>query len=125
MVDEDFLEDFEEKEALLAHVDANEGWEINIDTLVDGIAGCSLKIRVAMCAKFGTCEKKIKGSKNPIVRMPHAVMFSPFNLIPMGRTTRESGWRLADNWGTREERIGGSQAPIGTLVKTPRSAHSI
>jgi len=28
MVDEDFVEDFEEEAALLAHVDANEGWEV-------------------------------------------------------------------------------------------------
>jgi len=39
MVDKDFVEDFEEEEVLLAHVDANEGWEINIDTLVDRIPG--------------------------------------------------------------------------------------
>jgi len=31
MVDEDFVEDFEEEKALLAHVDANEGWEIDDD----------------------------------------------------------------------------------------------
>ena len=39
MVDKDFVEDFEEEEALLALVDANQGWEIDIDTLVDRVAG--------------------------------------------------------------------------------------
>jgi len=43
MVDEDFVEDFEEEEALLAHVDANEGWEIDIDTLVDRVAGVATR----------------------------------------------------------------------------------
>jgi len=43
MVDEDFVEDFEEEETLLAHVDANEGWEIDIDTLVDRIAGITTR----------------------------------------------------------------------------------
>jgi len=43
MVDEDFLEDFEEEEALLAHVDANEGWEVDIDALVDRIAGITTR----------------------------------------------------------------------------------
>jgi len=43
MVDEDFVEDFEEEEAFLAHVDANEGWEIDIDTLVDRIAGVATR----------------------------------------------------------------------------------
>ena len=43
MVDEDFVEDFEEEEALLAHVDADEGWEIDIDTLVDRIAGITTR----------------------------------------------------------------------------------
>ena len=38
MVDEDFVEDFEEEEVILAHVDADEGWEIDIDTLVDRVA---------------------------------------------------------------------------------------
>jgi len=44
MVDEDFVEDFEEEEGLLAHVDADEGWEIDIDTLVDRIAGITTRI---------------------------------------------------------------------------------
>jgi hypothetical protein len=39
MVDKDFVEDFEEEETLLAHVDANQGWEIDKDTLVDRVAG--------------------------------------------------------------------------------------
>jgi hypothetical protein len=39
MVDKDVVEDFEEEEALLAHVDANQGWEIDKDTLVDRVAG--------------------------------------------------------------------------------------
>ena len=43
MVDEDFVEDFGEEEALLAHVDANEVWEIDIDTLVDRIAGITTR----------------------------------------------------------------------------------
>ena len=43
MVDEDFVEDFEEEEALLAHVDANEGWEIDIDNLVNRIAGITTR----------------------------------------------------------------------------------
>jgi len=43
MVDEDFVEEFEEEEALLAHVDANEGCEIDIDTLVDRIAGITTR----------------------------------------------------------------------------------
>jgi len=34
MVDKDVVEDFEEEETLLAHVDANQGWKIDIDTLV-------------------------------------------------------------------------------------------
>jgi len=41
MVDEDFFEDFEEEETLLAHVDGNEDWEIVIDTLVDRAAGAT------------------------------------------------------------------------------------
>jgi len=44
MVDEDFVEDFEEEEDLLAYVDTNEGWEIDIDTLVDRIAGITTRI---------------------------------------------------------------------------------
>ena len=43
MVDKDFVEDFEEEETLLAHVDANQGWEIDIDTLVDRIAGITTR----------------------------------------------------------------------------------
>jgi len=43
MVDKDFVEDFEEEEALLAHVDANEGWEIGMDTLVEGVAGVATR----------------------------------------------------------------------------------
>jgi len=43
MVDEDFVEDFEEEEALPAHVDANEGWEIDIDTLVNRVAGVATR----------------------------------------------------------------------------------
>jgi len=43
MVDKDFVEDFEEEEALLAHVDANEGWKTDIDTLVDRIAGVATR----------------------------------------------------------------------------------
>jgi len=39
MVEKDFVEDFEEEEALLAQVDANQCWEIDIDTLVDRVAG--------------------------------------------------------------------------------------
>ena len=31
MVDKDVVEDFEEEETLLAHVDADEGWEIDIE----------------------------------------------------------------------------------------------
>jgi len=44
MVDKDFVEDFEEEEALVAHVDANQGWEIDIDTLVDRVAGVGTRI---------------------------------------------------------------------------------
>ena len=43
MVDEDFVEDFEEEEALLAHVDTNQGWEIDIDTLVDRVVGVATR----------------------------------------------------------------------------------
>jgi len=43
MVDKDFVEDFEEEETLLAHVDADEGWEIDIDALVDRIAGITTR----------------------------------------------------------------------------------
>ena len=43
MVDKDFVEDFEEEETLLAHVDANQGWEIDIDTLVDRVAGVATR----------------------------------------------------------------------------------
>ena len=43
MVDEDLVVDFEEEETLLAHVDADEGWEIDIDTLVDRIAGITTR----------------------------------------------------------------------------------
>jgi len=43
MVDEDFVEENEEEEALLAHVDANEGWEIDIDTPSDRIAGITTR----------------------------------------------------------------------------------
>ena len=43
MVDEDFVEDFEEEEALLAPVDANQSWEIDIDTLVDRVAGVATR----------------------------------------------------------------------------------
>jgi len=43
MVDKDFIEDFEEEETFLAHVDANQGWEIDIDTLVDRVAGVATR----------------------------------------------------------------------------------
>ena len=43
MVDEDFVEDFEEEEALLAHVNANQGWEIDIDTLADRVAAVATR----------------------------------------------------------------------------------
>ena len=43
MVDNDVVEDFEEEETLLAHVDANQGWKINIDTLVDRVAGVAAR----------------------------------------------------------------------------------
>jgi len=43
MVDKDFVEDFEEEETLLAHVDANQGWEIDIDTLVHRVAGVATR----------------------------------------------------------------------------------
>jgi len=43
MVEKDFVEDFEEEEALLAHVNANQGWEIDIDTLVDRVAGVATR----------------------------------------------------------------------------------
>ena len=36
-------EDFEEGETLLAHVDANQGWKIDIDTLVDRVAGVAAR----------------------------------------------------------------------------------
>ena len=39
MVDKYVVEDFEEEETLLAQVDANQGWKIDIDTLVDRVAG--------------------------------------------------------------------------------------
>ena len=39
----DLVEDFEEEETLLAHVDADEGWEIDIDTLVDRVAGVATR----------------------------------------------------------------------------------
>ena len=44
MVDEDFVDDFEEEEVLLAHVDANQSWKINTDTLVDRVAGVVARI---------------------------------------------------------------------------------
>jgi len=43
MVDKDVVEDFEEEETLLAHVDANQGWEIDIDTLVDRVTGVATR----------------------------------------------------------------------------------
>jgi len=43
MVDEDVVEDFEEEETLLAHVDANQGWKIDIDTLVDRVVGVATR----------------------------------------------------------------------------------
>jgi len=45
MVDEDFVDDFEEEEALprLAHVDANQSRKIDIDTLVDRVAGVAAR----------------------------------------------------------------------------------
>ena len=43
MVEKDFVEDFEEEEALVAHVNANQGWEIDIDTLVDRVAGVATR----------------------------------------------------------------------------------
>ena len=43
VVDEDFVEDFEEVEALLTHVNANQGWEIDKDTLVDRVAGVATR----------------------------------------------------------------------------------
>jgi len=43
MVDEDFVEDFEEEEALLAHVDANQSWQIDVDTMVDRVAGVATR----------------------------------------------------------------------------------
>ena len=43
MVDKDVVEDFEEEEPLLAHADANQGWEIDIDTLVDRVAGVATR----------------------------------------------------------------------------------
>jgi len=42
-IDKDFAEDFEEEEALLAHVDADQSWQIDIDTLVDRVAGVATK----------------------------------------------------------------------------------
>ena len=36
-------EDFEEGETLLAHVDANQGWKIDIDTLVNKVAGVATR----------------------------------------------------------------------------------
>ena len=39
MVDEDFVEDFEEEEVLLSQVNVNQGWEIHIGTMVDRVAG--------------------------------------------------------------------------------------
>jgi len=44
MVDEDFVEDFEEQEVLLLHVNVNQGWEIHIGTLVDRVAGVTTDV---------------------------------------------------------------------------------
>jgi len=39
MDDKDVVEDFEEEEIVLAHVDADKRWQIKIDSLIDRVAG--------------------------------------------------------------------------------------
>jgi len=76
MVDEDFVEDFEEEEALLAHVDANEGWEIDIDTLVDRVAGVASRSYEERLARDST---HIAGEFVPV--NPNAVIVEALLLV--------------------------------------------
>ena len=43
IVDKDFVEAFEEEEALLAHVNADQSWQMDIDTLVERGVGVATK----------------------------------------------------------------------------------
>jgi len=63
MVDEDFVEDFEAEEALLVHVDANQSWQINIDTLVDRVAGVPIRSHKQ---RFPSDRSEITGEFFPV-----------------------------------------------------------